>query len=127
MSQKGMVNVIIDQPDSDFYIKHYEPGSITLNTGRRLDENVLVFADQDPEVWAIHSLNEIEWSPVIAYQPELVVFGTGEQQIFPEAKVLLPLHERQIGLEIMHNRAACQTFNLLIDEGRKVVLALWLG
>ncbi len=122
-----MVNVIIDQPDCDFYIKHYQDGQLTLNTGEQIQESMLYFVDQVPQAWPITDiagLSQLHFQPIIDYQPEVMILGTGERQIFPGMERLLPLQSQGIGVEIMHNIAACQTFNLLADEGRKVLLAL---
>ncbi|MGB5261804.1 MAG: MTH938/NDUFAF3 family protein [Gammaproteobacteria bacterium] len=35
--------------------------------------------------------------------------------------------DRHSGVEIMANDAACRTFNVLLSEDRRVVLALMLG
>jgi uncharacterized protein len=60
----------------------------------------------------------------VAQQPDLVLLGTGKTQQFPDLAVLQPLLDAQIGFQVMHNRAACQTYNIVLAEGRQVVLML---
>jgi uncharacterized protein len=55
---------------------------------------------------------------------EIVIIGTGEKHVFPKPEALRPLIESRIGFEIMHSRAACRTYNVLLAEGRKVGLLL---
>lgn len=61
---------------------------------------------------------------LLELQPELVLLGAGPRLQFPEAGILAPLHNRQIGVEIMDTAAACRTYNILMTEGRFVVAGL---
>jgi len=65
-------------------------------------------------------------APLLERKPELVLLGTGERQVFPSGRVLAAFAGCGIGFEVMDNGAACRTFNLLLQEGRDVVLALIL-
>jgi uncharacterized protein len=58
--------------------------------------------------------------------PEVILLGTGQRQVFPDAHVLAAVHRAGIGIEVMDTRAACRTFNILLQEGRKVAAALML-
>ena len=60
----------------------------------------------------------------VALEPEIVLLGTGDRQHFPHPRLLAPLTERRIGVEVMDTRAACRTFNILVAEGRRVAAAL---
>lgn len=57
---------------------------------------------------------------------ELVILGTGHQQVFPPAAWLGLFAQQRIGLECMDTAAACRTYNILASEGRKVIAALIL-
>ena len=59
-----------------------------------------------------------------ALQPELVILGTGARQRFVHPKLTRVLLEQGIGAECMDNPAACRTYNVLVGEGRKVIVAL---
>ncbi|NDY90614.1 Mth938-like domain-containing protein [Ideonella livida] len=63
---------------------------------------------------------------LVALQPELVILGTGARQRFLSASVLRPLIEARIGYELMDTAAACRTYNVLVNEGRRAVGAFIL-
>ncbi len=62
--------------------------------------------------------------PVLADLPEVLLLGTGVQQIFPDMLLLQSLLAKGVGVEVMDTLAACRTFNVLLDEKRKVAAAL---
>ena len=55
---------------------------------------------------------------------EILIVGTGRRQRFPQPQLLRPLVEARIGFEFMDFSAACRTYNILVGEGRAVVLGL---
>jgi uncharacterized protein len=63
---------------------------------------------------------------VLALAPELVVLGTGPTQCFPSAEIRGLLAARGVGLEAMALGAACRTFNVLVQEERRVAAGLFL-
>ena len=56
--------------------------------------------------------------------PELVLFGSGPRQRFAHPRLLGGLMALGIGVECMDTPAACRTYNVLLQEGRRVVVAL---
>lgn len=72
----------------------------------------------------IDGLLEEHLDALVELQPELILLGTGTQLQFPGAEILAPLHNRQIGVEVMDTAAACRTYNILMAEGRFVVAGL---
>jgi uncharacterized protein len=74
----------------------------------------------------IDDLQDDDWHPVLALEPEVVLLGSGSRHRFPPASTLAPLHRRGIPVEVMDTMAACRTFNILLAEDRKVVAALLL-
>jgi uncharacterized protein len=61
---------------------------------------------------------------VFKLDPEIVLVGTGAEQVFPAPELLMCFYRRQVGVEFMNTRAACRTFNVLVSEHRRVVAAL---
>lgn len=59
----------------------------------------------------------------IQEKPEIVLLGTGKNLTFPNQDCLSVLQQNNIGYEVMDTAAACRTFNVLIAEGRDVILA----
>lgn len=56
--------------------------------------------------------------------PEVLLVGTGERQRFLPAATLAPLLRAGIGVETMDTQAAARTYNILMAEGRRVIVAL---
>jgi uncharacterized protein len=54
----------------------------------------------------------------------LMLFGTGEIQVFPSADIRRAFALRAITLEAMDTGAAARTYNVLLAEGRAVAAAL---
>ncbi|KOF54438.1 MULTISPECIES: Mth938-like domain-containing protein [unclassified Achromobacter] len=59
-----------------------------------------------------------------ANAPEVLLVGTGARQHFLRPDVLRPLLAMGIGVETMDTHAASRTYNILMAEGRRVVVAL---
>ena len=73
---------------------------------------------------SIKALTEAELQPVFELDPEIVLLGTGCDQLFPEPSLMMSFYRRGIGIEAMTTRAACRTFNVLMSEGRNAVAAM---
>lgn len=56
--------------------------------------------------------------------PEVILVGTGLKQHFLPASVTQALLSIGIGVEVMSTQAAARTYNILMAEGRRVVVAL---
>jgi uncharacterized protein len=55
---------------------------------------------------------------------QIVLIGTGARQHFLPAALVAPLNRLGIGVETMDTQAAARTYNILMNEGRRVVAAL---
>ncbi len=90
----------------------------------------ILTADRIEPDWApreIASLAPEHLDAVLALDPEVILLGTGARQRFPDARVLRSALERGVAVEVMDTRAACRTYNLLVQEGRRVAAALIVG
>lgn len=56
--------------------------------------------------------------------PEVLLVGTGLKQHFLPVSVTRPLLSVGIGVEVMSTQAAARTYNILMAEGRRVIVAL---
>ena len=65
-------------------------------------------------------------APQIGVDLQVVIFGSGAKLRFVSPALLRGLIERGIGVETMDTAAACRTYNILAQEGRRVVAALLL-
>jgi uncharacterized protein len=63
---------------------------------------------------------------IFELEPEVVLLGTGERQHFPSADIRAAFAARRVGLEVMDLGAACRTYNILVQEERHAVGALFL-
>ncbi|MCK9507847.1 MAG: Mth938-like domain-containing protein [Pigmentiphaga sp.] len=57
---------------------------------------------------------------------EVLLVGTGQKQHFLHPRLTRLFLERGIGIEVMDTQAAARTYNILMAEGRKVRVALFL-
>lgn len=104
------------------------PGFVEVG-GQRHSENVVVRVDQVVTGWApagFAGLTADDFAALLAYQPDIVLLGTGAMIRFPHPRLTQPLMAARIGLEIMDVPAACRTYNVLVAEGRNVLAALLL-
>lgn len=88
---------------------------------------VLLSSDGAILKWPVTTFEELapgNFSQMAALKPELVLIGTGKYQRFPQPEILQMLIEEKIGFEVMDSKAACRTYNILVAEGRQVLLAL---
>jgi uncharacterized protein len=70
-------------------------------------------------------LDEPEAAPALPPNaPEVLLIGTGGRQRFLRPDVLRPLLKSGVGIEVMDTQAAARTYNILMAEGRRVVVAL---
>ena len=88
---------------------------------------VLLSSDGAINEWPVQSFEGLEadhFAQMVALKPELILIGTGSKQRFPKLELLKALISAKIGFEIMDSQAACRTYNILVGEGRQVLLAL---
>ena len=96
----------------------------------RHEGNVLISAGQVVSDWAPHAggdlagLSAEDLARAAELGAEILIVGTGRRQRFPHPQLLRGLIEARIGFEFMDFAAACRTYNILVAEGRAVVLGL---
>ena len=104
----------------------YEADWVEINAVR-FAYSLIVLPESAPVSWqvnAFESLSSLDFDPLVAAAPDLVILGTGSRQRFVAPSLIGELLSRRIGVECMDNQAACRTYNILMAEGRKVALAL---
>ncbi len=74
----------------------------------------------------VESLTVDDLALLIETGPELILLGTGNQQLLPDRDLMFAMARRGIGLEVMDTPAAARTFNVLVAEGRSVAAVLFL-
>jgi uncharacterized protein len=109
------------------FIRAWEPGRVRV-ADRWVAGNVIVGPDRILEGWTIvaaHALTIADLEPALALEPTIVVLGTGTERLLPDVELMAAVAARSVGLEIMSTPAACRTFNVLLQEQRRVVAALF--
>ena len=114
-------------PDASnaYSIQSYSDEGVVVN-GKLQTGPMKLCAIQGPQAWSSTSfegLTTAAFDELLAFRPELVIFGSGQRLRFPSPKLLRGLIEKGVGVETMDSGAACRTFNVLAGEGRHVVLA----
>ncbi len=107
-------------------IQAYDDGQITV-MGKKFTCNIIVTARQTFENWTNQSIKELDQAAIdtlLALDVEVLIIGTGKQQIFPAPELFATLASRGIGIEVMSTAAACRTYNILLSEERPVAAAL---
>jgi uncharacterized protein len=91
--------------------------------------NCVITADALVANWRPATLVDVTASDLDAIfelRPELVLLGTGARLQFAPAQIRAAFMTRGIGVESMDLGAACRTFNVLVQEERRVAAALFL-
>ena len=123
------MKIEIDSENANFYkISSYSDDSFKIKDNI-IKSNIVISKDRLIENWfekayphlAVQHLDEI-----IAWQPEIIILGTGKQLTFPDSEFITYVTSKNIGFEVMDTGAACRSYNLLIDEHRDVVACLFL-
>ena len=107
-------------------ITGYGDGYVEINR-TPYSHAVLLSSDGEIREWSVKSFDELsvgDFSQMASLKPELIIIGTGKRQRFPKPELLKTLIEAKIGFEVMGSEAACRTYNILVGEGRQVLLAL---
>ena len=107
-------------------IRSYAPGAVRIGE-QTLHTHCIVAADRliaDWEVQSVDTLSAQDLEPVFALAPEVALLGTANAQRFPAREVRAAFAARGIGLEVMDLGAACRTYNILVQEARRVVAML---
>jgi uncharacterized protein len=110
------------------FIRSYSTTEIRVGE-HTIRSSCIVTADSLIADWAPTSLEELkidDLEPILELRPELVLLGTGAQQRFAPAAIRAAFASRRIGIEAMDLGAACRTFNILVQEERRVAAALFL-
>jgi uncharacterized protein len=108
-------------------IRGYGPGEVRIGE-QVLHAPCIVMADRLIADWTardVTTLSVADLAPIFELQPDLVLLGTGPKQTFPASTVRAAFAERKVGLEVMDLGAACRTFNILVQEERRVAAALF--
>jgi uncharacterized protein len=101
-----------------------------LRIGERIvAESCIITADTLITDWQPPSLEELsvaQLEPLFALAPQIVLLGSPAARLATPRNVRAALAAQGIALEVMELGAACRTFNILVQEERRVAAALFL-
>ena len=87
----------------------------------------LILTSRSVDLWDIDNVSDLStahFQRLADLKAEVVILGTGKCIVFPHSAIIQPLMQKHIGLEVMDTGAACRTYNILADDGRRVVACL---
>ncbi|MEX0976054.1 MAG: MTH938/NDUFAF3 family protein [Woeseia sp.] len=111
---------------SSLTVRKVTRGELVIGTNT-VRQHVLLTADQKILQWTagdVAQLRESDFASVIESRPEIIVLGTGWHAAFAPRELTFALARRGIGFETMDTPAACRTFNILLNDGRRVAAVL---
>lgn len=109
-------------------ITAYDDRGIEVNAVR-IEHSFIVQPQSAPIAWDVNNVDTLtsdDFKQIDALHPDVVILGTGRRQRFIHPSLIQRLTAQRIGVECMDNHAACRTYNILMAEGRQVVLAVIL-
>ena len=118
----------LEPPSQANLIRSYSAAELRI-AGQCIARSCIVTAERLITEWepgTFDALTTAHLETIFALAPEVVLIGTGPTQCFASAAVRGAFAQRRIGLEVMQLGAACRTFNVLVQEERRVAAALFL-
>ncbi|HTH96884.1 MAG TPA: Mth938-like domain-containing protein [Stellaceae bacterium] len=87
----------------------------------------LVIFDDVARLWSVTRIEDATLDSIldlIAGQPEIILLGCGAKTLLPPKPLRESARMSGVPLETMDTGAACRTYNILMNEGRRVAAAL---
>jgi uncharacterized protein len=109
-------------------IRAYSQSELRIGA-RIIVGSCIVTADTIITDWqsgAADALGAAELEPLLALEPQIVLLGLSTGFAAAPAQARAALAAQGIALEVMDLGAACRTFNILVQEERRVAAALIL-
>ncbi|HVE44308.1 MAG TPA: Mth938-like domain-containing protein [Gammaproteobacteria bacterium] len=125
-----MTTLNLDDNQSIYQIRAYEPGVMVQVNDERLTQSFIITPSKLYKNWAplsAHSLTPDAFSLFLDLKPDVLLLGTGTQHVLLTPDIYAVLINAGIGVEIMNTGAACRTYNALSAENRHVAAGLIIG
>ncbi len=117
------MQLTLENPDFRYLLRGVSADGVLVND-TTLIRSFILTPHQLVENWRPASSQDLvadDMQALLELNPVLVILGTGARQQFPSAAVMAACLTCGVGIEVMDNAAAARTFNVLANEGRKVV------
>jgi len=125
-----------DNITSQFYIRSYENEQLKIissKAGVSEEETytipLLISPDnlqKDNLPSDFKDIDRKTFDMVSKLDSEILLIGTGQTQIFPDKEIFKFLPDYRYSTDFMDTGAACRTFNILVNENRRVTALLFL-
>lgn len=115
-----------DQHNSQYIINGFAPGTITVNE-HPYHDSILLSATNCVTPWRPRTLADLtaeDFAPLLAWQPDLVLIGTGATFQRVSSDILSHFESQNMLVEPMASAAACRSFMAVLAEDRHVVAAI---
>jgi len=117
------MNLHLEANDNKYQIQRLDLHSVTINN--KTYTNSIILMPKYLADWGVKNFESLEpthFQQLYELLPEVVLLGTGQKIRFPAPKLLAPLLNKGIGVEVMDTAAASRTYTILTE--RQVVAAL---
>lgn len=115
------MEIVPDSEQALNQITSFQPGQIKIKD--EVFDHPIIIMPQKILPWT-GDLSRATCESWLAYQPQVILIGTGAKTIFPTQEIMALFWQKKIGVEVMTTSSACRTFNILSSEGRQVLAAL---
>jgi uncharacterized protein len=116
----------LEVPQNQFFVRSISEKGICVDKDF-YDKPFILSGQQIITEWGVASVDDIDETSlqvIFDLQPEVILIGTGRNQVFLPPATQAHFIRRNFGFEVMTTDAACRTFNVLAAEGRHVVAGL---
>ena len=109
-------------------ITRYDVDNLRVNADLHTRSVLVPWVGQarDWDASRVEELTQAHFDALLEFDPEVVIFGSGPKLKFVSPALYRNLIARRIGVETMDSGAACRTYTVLANEGRRVVAAILL-
>lgn len=109
-------------------VRAYADHQVTVN-GTALSRSFILAPDHLDADWPpadFAALQTAHLDALLALEPEIILLGTGRTHRQPDMTMLSHVLRCGVGLEVMDTPSACRTYNILVNERRRVVAGILL-
>lgn len=91
------------------------------------EKSLIVLPDHLIDDWPVTTVSEItieHFNDLLNRHIEILLLGTGSKHQFPRHTLMHDVLKMKVGMEVMDTQACCRTYNILVEEGRRVAAAI---
>ncbi len=114
------------EPADNNSIQAYDQNHVMIS-GKKYTQNMIITATQIISHWDAVELADLtpdQFREVLTDPPDIILLGHNLRQTIRPNLLIQELSKIRIGIECSDIGAACRTFNVLLNENRRVVLAI---